>query len=274
MRLRSLAKGSDAYNRAYVEAMERIKGQNPDAQELAVQTLSWISCAKRPLTIQELRYALAVEQDTHDLDEDNLSDLEDIVSVCAGLVVVDEKSQIIRLAHYTTQEFFEREGTTWFPNAQVDITTTCATYLMFDQFESGFCGSDDTLETRLRLNPLYNYAARQWGYHAQAVSSEVVTLLLRFLSSRNKVSACAQALMVPDHYRQEGYSQHMASDWNGLHLAAYFGLRSLVESLLGKASQSSHEYPVLTGGQEIHEAGVKLQVERDDVEADSKDGCG
>ena len=108
-RLGSLRTGSDAYDRACVEAMERIKRQNSDAQELAFQTLSWISCAKKTLTTQELRHALAVEQDRQDLDEENLSDLEDILSDCAGLVVVDEESQIIRLVHYATQEFFERE---------------------------------------------------------------------------------------------------------------------------------------------------------------------
>ncbi|KAK5203136.1 hypothetical protein LTR96_011435 [Exophiala xenobiotica] len=100
-RLQSLPIGSDAYNRAYVEAMERIQSQNADARELAIQALSWISCAQRPLTTQELRHALAVEAATSDLDEDNLSDLDDILSVCAGLVVVDEESQIIRLIHYT-----------------------------------------------------------------------------------------------------------------------------------------------------------------------------
>ena len=42
------------------------------------------------------------------LDEENLPEIEDMVSVCAGLVTIDEESNIIRLVHYTTQEYFER----------------------------------------------------------------------------------------------------------------------------------------------------------------------
>ena len=42
------------------------------------------------------------------LDEDNLPEIEDMVSVCAGLVTIDEESNVIRLVHYITQEYFKR----------------------------------------------------------------------------------------------------------------------------------------------------------------------
>jgi hypothetical protein len=109
--------------------MERIEGQTADSQELAKQVLSWIICAKRPLTTSELRYALAVEIGESELDEDNLPEIEDMVSRCAGLVTVDEESDIVRLVHYTTQEYFERTWISWFPNAQREIATICVTYL-------------------------------------------------------------------------------------------------------------------------------------------------
>jgi hypothetical protein len=44
--LERLPKGSEAYDQAYGEAMERIEGQVADSQELAKQVLSWITCAK------------------------------------------------------------------------------------------------------------------------------------------------------------------------------------------------------------------------------------
>jgi len=131
------------YDHAYKEAMERIGGQIPDSQELAKQVLSWITCATRPLTALELRHALAVEINGSKLDGENLPEIEDMVSVCAGLVTVDEESSIIRLVHYTTQEYFERTWKDWFPNAQTDIAITCITYLSFDAFEAGFCPTDD-----------------------------------------------------------------------------------------------------------------------------------
>jgi hypothetical protein len=82
--------------------------------EIANDVLSWITCAKRPLTTSELRHALAVEIGESELDEENLPEIEDMVSVCAGLVTVDEESDVIRLVHYTTQEYFERTWTSWF----------------------------------------------------------------------------------------------------------------------------------------------------------------
>lgn len=90
----------------YKDAMNRIEGQVLDQKELAKKVLSWITCAKRPLTTSELQHALAVEVGESDLDEDNLPQIGDMVSVCSGLVRVDEESGIIPLVHYTTQEYF------------------------------------------------------------------------------------------------------------------------------------------------------------------------
>ena len=112
---------------AYEEAMERINGQQKGFQLLAKNVLSWITCAKRPLTTRELQHAIAVEIDEPELDEDNLPEIKDIVSVCAGLVTIDEESKIIRLVHYTTQEYFNETRGKWFPNAQTNITTICIT---------------------------------------------------------------------------------------------------------------------------------------------------
>jgi len=43
--LEKLPKGSEAYDQAYKEAMDRIEGQKPGLQELAKRILSWITCA-------------------------------------------------------------------------------------------------------------------------------------------------------------------------------------------------------------------------------------
>ena len=80
----------------------------PGFRLLGRNILSWIICAKRPLTTYELQYALAVKAGDSKLDKDNLREIEDMVSVCAGLVTIDKDSNIVRLVHYTTQEYFER----------------------------------------------------------------------------------------------------------------------------------------------------------------------
>jgi hypothetical protein len=64
-------KKSKALDQAYKQAMERIEGQEEGFRELAKRVLAWITCAKRPLTTSELRYALAVEVGESKLNEDN-----------------------------------------------------------------------------------------------------------------------------------------------------------------------------------------------------------
>jgi len=151
--------------------MERIRRQEVGFRQLAENVLSWIICAKRPLATSELQHALAVEVSAPEIDEENVPQIEDIISVCAGLVTVDEESSIIRLVHYTTQEYFDRTRDIWFPKAETDIATICLTYLSFKEFESRTCQNDHEFEQRLQLHKLYGYASQNWGYYAQAAST-------------------------------------------------------------------------------------------------------
>ncbi|KAH8687250.1 hypothetical protein BGZ60DRAFT_438813, partial [Tricladium varicosporioides] len=272
--LKNLVTGPKAYDYAYQDAMERIEGQLADEEKLAKQVLSWITCAKRPLTTPELEYALAVELEETQLDEENLCRVEDMVSVCAGLVTVDEESNIIRLVHYTTQEYFERERNRWFPNAVAEITATCVTYLLFNIFESGFCQTDSKFEDRLRLNPLYDYAAHNWGHHAREASAEVEHLIMRLLESEAKVSSSSQAMMA-SNYRYNRKPTQMI----GVHLAAYFGLAEATTGLLKSnhdlnSKDSNGRTPLSWVAQNGHEAVVKLLIEKG-AELETKDTiCG
>jgi len=104
-------------------------------------------------------------------------------------------SWVIHFVNNTTQEYFGRTQISWFPDAQRDIATTCVIYLLFDAFKSSFCPTDEEFEERLRLNPLYDYAARNWGHHARAASTDVEQLIPDLLESESKVSACSQAMI-------------------------------------------------------------------------------
>jgi hypothetical protein len=122
---------------AYDQTMDRVEGQKPGFRRLAEGVLLWITCAQRPLTVSELQHALGVEVGEDILDEENLSQIEVMASVCAGLVTVDEESGIIRLVHYTTQKYFEQTKKRWFPNAETYITNICLSYLSFTTFAGG-----------------------------------------------------------------------------------------------------------------------------------------
>jgi hypothetical protein len=161
--LKKLPTGSEAYDYAYKDAMERIEGQLADEENLAKQVLSWITCAKRALTTSELEHAIAIEPGELQLDKENLCRVEDMVSVCAGLVTVDEESNIIRLVHYTTQEYFERTQRQWFPHAVTNITTICVTYLSFDEFKSGICQNTQGVQTTATTKQVIQLRCTQLG---------------------------------------------------------------------------------------------------------------
>lgn len=79
----------------YDQAMQRIKSQDEEEAPLAPTLLSWIIFALRPLTMTELQHALAVQLGDHDLDREGLPDGESVLSVCAGLVIVEEESELV-----------------------------------------------------------------------------------------------------------------------------------------------------------------------------------
>ncbi|OBT78240.1 hypothetical protein VF21_03031 [Pseudogymnoascus sp. 05NY08] len=278
--LEMLPKGMEALNEAYDDAIKRIEAQLPDDSKLAKSALSWITYAERPLTKGELCHALAVECDDIDLDEDNILDVEDIVSVCAGLVTVDEESNIIRLVHYTTQEYFLQIRQNWNPTAQQEITTTCLTYLAFDPFRSGSCVNDADLNDRIAYYKFLDYASRYWGLHAKTVQEQVSQLAFVFLRD-NKLVSCALQNMSKASFTFMNHSQSFYKFATGVHLAAKFGLQYLLAGLLSGSSGASSmpvsatdrlgRTPLSWAATEGQVEIVKLLVERDDVEVDSKD---
>ena len=81
----------------YEEAMKRIYSQSREDWELASEVLAWITFALRPLLMEELQCALAVQPGDSWLDIDALPDEEILLSVCAGLVVLDKERSVARL---------------------------------------------------------------------------------------------------------------------------------------------------------------------------------
>jgi hypothetical protein len=266
--LKKLPKGVDE---TYEQAMKRIGNQAEGLREMAKSILSWLIYARRTLSTAELQHALAVKSRTKVLNRDFIHEIEMLGSLCAGLVTVDVQSNIVRVVHYTTQEYFERTQKRWFPDTETDIAKTCVTYLSFDTFDTGFCATYEEFEARLQENALYDYAAQNWGHHARTAPPEVEQLILGFLESEAKVSASSQTIMAFRDY--SGYSHEQPKRTTGVHLAAYFGLRGVIIALLNNRhdpdSKDSYGRTPLS-----YAAVVQLLLARDDVDANSKDNDG
>lgn len=119
----------------YDDAMERIENQEPDHRRIALKAMAWVCYAFRALSLKELQHVLAVEPGDTSLDEDLVMDGQSITSLCAGLVVVDQRTNVVNLVHYSTKSYFDATRHIQFPEFHAQITLVCATYLTLDSLK-------------------------------------------------------------------------------------------------------------------------------------------
>ncbi|KAJ7443730.1 ankyrin repeat-containing domain protein [Mycena latifolia] len=153
-------------NYTYEEAMNRIKSQNEDDRQLALQALTWVAYAKRPLSVAELCEALAIEPDATTLDVDNLLDINIVLLVCAGLIIVDEAMSVVRLIHFTTQGYFDSIQPVQFANAHMMIASQCLAYLSFHEFSQ--LDEAYMLDKGVEAHPLVGYSQHLLLHAAEA----------------------------------------------------------------------------------------------------------
>ncbi|RAK82202.1 ankyrin repeat domain-containing protein [Aspergillus fijiensis CBS 313.89] len=130
--------------------------------------------------------------------------IDDIASVCCGLVVADKHANTTRMVHLTAQEYLNRTWQTWFPNMHEYLTNTCLTYQCRDQ-----------------SNPFYSYAAHELGTHLRHSLGKNL-LLMTFLENDFKVSRCMC----------EMFGLEAGLKFPGIHLAALLGLEDHVPKLI------------------------------------------
>jgi ankyrin repeat protein len=257
-------------------SMERIENQGSGFAQLAKKILLWIVHARRLMSSAEIRHALAIQPKTRAIDLNYSPSFKQIMSVCAGLVTVDEESKTIRLVHYTTQKFFEKSGGKWFPNGQEQLCESCLTYLSYDVFD-GYCENDEDFEKRLHDYPLYRYASQEWVHHADRNLSTEMTI--HFLRDERRVQASSQALLAgePWDYPSD-YSQMIPKGMNGLHLASRYGLTAVIEHLLAVDETGKYDNdlrtPLSWAAQHGHAEVMNLLFDTAQVDVNSRDNSG
>jgi hypothetical protein len=219
----------------YYHLMERIQFQDRHKAKRAEQLLAWIASTTRPLTVKELQSAIAVAPNDENPDKEALPDMNTLVSTCAGIVTVDQGSQLVRFVHYTFQDYMAVHMCyTMLGDPQMYVTQACMIYLSLKIFGSGYCTSDRDMSAKLSEYPFLRYASGCWGLHARGQSehdSGLQKLVCGFLGRTQNVISSVQAMQVSQQ-QYEGYSQIEPKEVHGLWLAARFGLQEICKLLL------------------------------------------
>lgn len=132
--LQDVSKGTaieDAQTAAYNSTVDRIKSSKQ--KDLAGRAIACAMACYRPLGVEELRHAVSIKSSTKDINNHDLDNLQAILNACAGLLQVNKFTNVIQLAHYTTQQYFEGlEDPEWFDLYRNYLGEACLNYLSMD----------------------------------------------------------------------------------------------------------------------------------------------
>ena len=219
----------------------------------------------KSMSIAELQHALAVKVSDKEFNEDRIPSLKVILGNCLGLVTVDKETSTVRLVHYTLQEYFREHESTFFPEGHRTMAHICLTYLRFsmqkpidDPIISEKLRSDVHTMTPLEVqylarpalnDPFLKYAFYQWGHHMRHQSDAPLNIFVHDLLQTFYTTSVMRVLYSMEFeirfglLRQWGNQSVYNDTWlsnevdslSGLpkgsliHVAAYFGLNSLVK---------------------------------------------
>ena len=127
----------------YERALKRVV-RNRNA-EVARKMFRWVAAAKRPLSLMEIREAIAVEPCQSFSQQDKLvNDVYQLVPWCGNLLVLDEEEGLVQFAHHSVKDYLLSGEVPEFSSHHFRIEIQdvdheageiCCTYLNFSDFE-------------------------------------------------------------------------------------------------------------------------------------------
>ena len=221
----------------YDQAMQRIEDQQLDRKEVALKILAWVSYTFRSLSLKELQHAVAIRPGDTQLDQELIMDGSHITALCAGLVILDQRTSTVNWVHYSTKSYFEQIRSVLFSNFHATITMSCATYLTLNELR------DANIWKLLREYPLAGYAAQYMADHARehpedALESSIIETICHLLSDPGKRKPLLALLDSLDMVRSGFYSGLEALSSHGEH-ALDTDIGSQAETLLDSITVTS-----------------------------------
>jgi ankyrin repeat protein len=225
----------------YDAAIDRIEHQQADDASLAKQSLAWVYYAFEPVSVNLLQYALAIQPGDNMIDEDGCVDVEVLVTLCGGLIVLDRDSKVIRFVHTTTRTYFDQYYRRQKQQQEAQLTVTCLTFLLSTTFENFADASFRALRSKVRFDLCGNsrmmeflvYASRHALSHYKSTKkSPKCFALVQQLFTGNETLAIFWRARWRSLTKACGWYLGQVTDSDKLCLASFLGLDGIVSWLL------------------------------------------
>jgi hypothetical protein len=190
----------------YTRALAMISRKQPRTKTLAKAILTWTMCATRPLTVDELQFALKLDIG------DTIEALQKaIASLCGQLVYVD-KHMRVQMVHQTARTFLLRgdldsEFTINSIQSHLTLARICLTYLNGDEMKNPRARKSSRASMgQSKRSSFVDYASISFSDHMRQTSSnnhELLDLLDTFLRTN--------VLSWIEHVAQTGNLQNLTT---------------------------------------------------------------
>jgi ankyrin repeat protein len=281
-----------ALDSLYQDILERIKDRTQ-----SLQLMQWICFAKRPLLLEELRFAMAIDADTpysslrecqeSEAYADTNNKMERRVkSLSGGLAEVKEQKnqKIAQFIHQSVNDYLIQSGlqkldgsseNSVIGRAQFRLSRSCIKYITMREVLSYSSENGRDFERRF---PFLRYAATHWISHAEVVEAERISqvdLLGLFQWPSNRIPLSWTQLYQKMDRRSD---RRLNINTTLLHVASRYGLLSVITAVVNSednvdvdSKDEKGRTPLLWAAANGHETVVKLLLDKEGVDPDSKD---
>jgi hypothetical protein len=223
--------------KTYERILDRIDKRNRD---IVARCLLWVSFPALPMTLEELRILIAIEHGLPDIDEDNLlSQAEDILNMCANLVVGSDVIGFTTLAHLSIKDYLlspsilqtdARVFSLSRNRSPEELALYCLSYLSFAEFQKGPVLTHREWLERWNRYYVLDYTARAWPHYA-LLAGQPESLVFRIMQFFKAASGRVFMSWLQILNADMGWRSY--PEWgHPLYYASSFGLDKVVEILI------------------------------------------
>ena len=253
-------------------ALGRIRAQGRRGADLGMAVLMWIIHSRRPLHVDEICHAVAIQIGSNYLDSDDIPRISTLLSCCQGLVTIDMATSTVRLVHYSLKKYLYVHPNL-FNRAHSTMAEVCLTYLN-SQYVESFSAGPPPDPWRA---PFLEYSSLYWGAHMRRDSSDCAKrLALAFLRQFDS-HVSAKVLWSSNSWGlTTGYS-YDRNPFSALHCISYFGIAEVVGALLEmggwdvNGTDDAGMTPLIWAARYGHEEVVGLLLREKDIQPDQQD---